>query len=60
MQELIMMEVDEVSGGLMMELSSAFGHLGRAFGVGYAIGTAISDFANTYYGDSRMHQTGKD
>ncbi len=48
MQNLSQTEINEVSGGLMLfaptilEASSAFGHLGRAFSFGYAIGTGIN------------------
>lgn len=40
--ELSSEELDSVQGGGLLELSSAAGHLGRAFAVGYAIGEGIN------------------
>ena len=42
-------EVGEVSGGFI-QVSSALGHLGRAFAIGYAIGSVIDAMARV--GDS--------
>ncbi|MBL8510020.1 MAG: hypothetical protein JNM52_00115 [Betaproteobacteria bacterium] len=41
MNELTFNQIDAVSGGDLLSLSSAAGHLGRAFSTGYAIGTYI-------------------
>lgn len=46
MRELTMNEVQDVNGGDVLAISSAFGHLGRAFGFGYAIGTLLREMAN--------------
>jgi hypothetical protein len=43
MKALDVSEIASVSGGDLLALSSALGHLGRAFGIGYGIGTMISD-----------------
>jgi hypothetical protein len=42
------LEAAGIQGGLLyeaafMEMSSGMGHLGRAFGVGYAIGTVLNN-----------------
>ncbi len=43
MTELSSEELETVEGGIgLLELSSAAGHLGRAFGLGYAVGQAIN------------------
>lgn len=54
MQDLNMIEVDAVSGGILgtgltlLEISSAAGHLGRAFAFGFAIGTLLRQYEPEY------------
>lgn len=43
MTELSIEEMEGVQGGIgVLDVSSAFGHLGRAFALGYAIGQGIN------------------
>ncbi len=51
--ELSVEELESVQGGIgVIELSSAAGHLGRAFGVGYAIGEGINYAFERFTGNS--------
>lgn len=46
-----MREVEAVSGGVgVLDISSAAGHLGRALGAGWAVGTMIYRYATTDWG----------
>ena len=52
MQELNINEVNQVSGGIV-QASSWFGHLGRAFAFGYGLGTMLQQINTTVYDEDR-------
>lgn len=57
MRELSFDEINEVSGGVLA-VSSAFGHLSRAFAVGWTIGEGINYLMENSYGGRGQFSSG--